>query len=246
VNYYYNSKKGDCFQKQMYYNFENLKCVYKKYDNQECRQTSECLPPMKCLLNNQKCECQTNDLYFDPINMNCLNKTLINSKCESDRTCHTDLGLSCKDRKCVCNSKTSFWSHTQSKCIQFLKYGQIGCTSSQQCSLNLVCNVYPLFDKNNCTCPVRSMLNMCDCERSRDKQMYWNGVECVQAGLKDSKCKKYDYECMDSLICLDRLGQCDAKSSFLRFFLKSNSNRISSSHLYLILIVITCSYYLLV
>ena len=203
----------------MYYDFEKLKCVFKKLENQACRQTNECLSPMKCSLINQKCECNTNE-YFDEISMECLNKTLINSECITNRTCHADLGLQCdlQQKKCVCNSKTSFWSHKYDRCILFYKYGIRGCSSNQQCDFNLICNSL----NNNCSCPIVSQFGMCDCERNEQKQMYWNGLECVQAGAKWSKCKKNNYECIDSLVCLDRLGACYSNSAFLRFFLKSN------------------------
>jgi hypothetical protein len=70
---------------------------------------------------------------------------------------------------------------------------------------------------------------MCDCERNEQKQMYWNGLECVQAGAKWSKCKKNNYECVDSLVCLDRVGSCDSNSSFLKYFL-SSSSQSNSGH----------------
>jgi hypothetical protein len=67
---------------------------------------------------------------------------------------------------------------------------------------------------------VKSSNGMCDCKRSSGNEFFWNGVDCIPAGDKMFTCKK-DYECLSSLVCLDKISRCAAKS-FYSSFLRSN------------------------
>jgi hypothetical protein len=119
---------------------------------------------------------------------------------------------------CQCDLKKQFWSSESNMCVDLLKYGSMGCKSDYQCDSNLICNSYPML--NNCSCPVKSSNGMCDCKRSSGNEFFWNGVDCIPAGDKMFTCKK-DYECLSSLVCLDKISRCAAKS-FYSSFLRSN------------------------
>lgn len=170
---------------------------------------------MQC--RSKKCQCESNE-YFDEIKMNCVNKTLFNSPCETSKTCHEELGLMCQNNLCQCESTKKFWSINDTRCIDQYKYGQIGCKTNHQCSVNLICNL----NENNCSCPLISKRNMCDCERNENNYTYWNGESCVPAGENMSKCKN-DYECRYPRVCLDTLSKC-SNSYFMKLLFKASSS----------------------
>lgn len=171
---------------------------------------------MICL--EKKCQCNSYE-HFDDMSFNCLNKTLFNSFCRSDQTCHVDLGLKCQDNLCKCDLN-QFWSPILNKCVNFFKYGQIGCMANHECISNLICN----SANDKCSCPLKSVANMCDCERNDEKNLYWNGTQCRLAGDKNSYCLN-NYECRDGLVCLNRLTKC-SNSSFLSLIFKSNNANV--------------------
>lgn len=204
----------NCLPSFRYYNIEVRKCTNKKQEFEICSFSNECLNPMSCI--SKKCQCNTNE-YFDEINLNCAKKTLFNNSCETSKTCDEALGLSCQNRRCKCQEAKQFWSINSNKCLDKYQYGKIGCMANDQCTSNLICNLV----ENNCSCPLKSVPNMCDCERNKDISNYWNGEECVPAGELLSSCK-HDYECRDPLFCLGSPFKKCSSNILLKFFTKTN------------------------
>ena len=85
---------------------------------------------MKC--QNSVCQCGFNQ-YFDQTESKCLNKTIINSACYSDQSCNNLLDLTCQSFTCQCAFRQKYWSETENKCVNLLKYDEHGCTSDEQC-----------------------------------------------------------------------------------------------------------------
>ena len=181
----------------MYYNFEINKCLNKKYENQSCLSSRECLNSMKCKENI--CQCEPGQ-HFDQTDLTCLDNTLINTPCISKRTCNYLLGLSCQNFLCKCDSNTQYWSSKQNKCVNLLSYNATGCHSNDQCFTNLTC-----------------VSETCECL----KEFYWNSTYCIQTGDVWSKCD-FDYQCRNYLVCLDKISAC-SRQFFITSFLKSNS-----------------------
>ena len=148
----------------MYFSFENNKCLNKKYENQQCFSTKECIDPMKC--KDGLCKCMIGQ-HFDETELKCLNNTLVKTQCLSNRTCNSLLGLSCQNFECQCDLNIKYWSYKENKCVDLLSYGVVGCDSDKNCLANLKCE-----------------FEMCNCERSVINEKYWNGTFCANAGDK--------------------------------------------------------------
>ena len=72
-----------------------------------------------------------------------------------------------------------------------LSYNQQYCSSSEQCSNSLVCNLI----SNSCNCPTNVSNNYCDCPtRSIGQEYYWNGSICKTAN-------SYGYQCTANYHC---------------------------------------------
>jgi len=175
--------------------------VNKKFENENCLLTQECLGNMKC--ENGACHCKIGQ-HFDQTELICLDNTLINTSCTSNRTCNRLLGLSCQDYKCQCDSLKKYWSYEEQKCVNLLSYGEIGCKTKHECFGNLNCDY-----------------GMCNCGRTTLNEMYWNGSLCVNAGGNWDKCEK-DYQCKKPYVCLDKISRCSTQN-FLTSLFKSNS-----------------------
>ena len=129
---------------------------------------------------NQTCQCAALQ-YFNTIQSICMNQLIINQSCILTTDCRTDLSLSCKSGLCQCNS-TNFWDGTA--CVPPYTYNNQTCTSSNQCTSPLVCNLIG----TSCNCPAVVPINKCDCPRSIGNENYWNGVTCAPAISFDNIC----------------------------------------------------------
>ena len=58
---------------------------------------------------------------------------MIDTKCYSDRTCNSFVGLSCQGFTCQCDLKKKYWSETENKCVNLLRYDEHGCSSDKHC-----------------------------------------------------------------------------------------------------------------
>lgn len=168
--------------------------------------SSDCLAPMTCPSSDKRCQCSMQK-YYVRANLSCVDRTLNNTACTSDNTCRVDLGLSCQANLCQCDSTKQFWHSTQGKliknknkklklnkillkgkCIDYMTYGAIGCTTDSHCqtSKGLICNLNPL--NNKCDCPLSSVTGMCDCKRVVGEEFYWDGSQCIRAASYGISC----------------------------------------------------------
>lgn len=189
---------------------------------------------MLCL--NFSCQCEHHEYFYEPT-LQCLNKSNFMEPCKSSKSCRVDLGLECRENKCQCNSEIKFWSFPKNKCEDFYGYGQLGCSSDDNCDKGLICNLYP--DKNNCSCPILSKYGMCDCERNENEDIYWNGKNCANKLNTFSKCN-FDYECKKPNVCLHKLSFCSPEfflSSLLRNCALKKNNFVIINIIFIIFVL---------
>ena len=75
-------------------------------------------------------------------------------------------------------------------CISPIPYGGTYCTVTTDCepSLGLVCST-----STACGCPTASVVGMCDCPKVIGNEKFWDGDECVDAGLESESCNSTGY-----------------------------------------------------
>lgn len=102
---------------------------------------------MTCLQTSNQCQCASTE-YFSTDALQCKSRTLNNTACTSSNTCRVDLGLSCQNYLCQCDATSKFWLASASQCVNYLSYGENGCTANSHCisSQNLMCS------SNQCVC----------------------------------------------------------------------------------------------
>jgi hypothetical protein len=182
------------------------KCVPTKSEFSNCHVSYECLSPMQCISN--KCICPGTS-YYNATGYECKEKLLNGGSCDGDRMCKDEKGLFCLAGVCSCKIN-QFWLSSISSCQNYYDYGEVGCSADSQCSpgLSLLCNTN--LSNNNCTCPILSQANMCDCMRTSGNEFYWDGSKCAPALPFDSACF-FDFECQTitkGLECNATISRC--------------------------------------
>jgi hypothetical protein len=168
-------------------------CVPAKTEFSTCSYSHECLNPMICNSTSNTCLCPFTQ-YYNSTTYSCDPKFFNSDNCSSNRTCREDLGLYCNSGICTCQTATQFWHSISLFCRNYYVYGEVGCSANSPCSpgLSLFCNTNP--SNNNCTCPILSQANMCDCRRISGTEFYWDGLKCAAALPFNISCS-VDYEC---------------------------------------------------
>ena len=109
-----------------------------------------------------------------------------NVACPLGIECRTDYGLICQSGTCLCNSSYQFWSvsATPNRCVNYFNYTET-CSAIDLCNpwSGLICN-----SGSNCSCPIMSSVNQCDCPREANNETYWNGTHCTPARAIGSLC----------------------------------------------------------
>lgn len=167
-----------------------------------------------------KCKCVALQYYNFGIKQ-CSPQLSFRNSCSQVDACRSDLGLSCQNGFCECNVSTQFWN--TSACSNYFTYNGGICTSDSQCNqqfTQLVCKMITTF---SCSCPTVVSTGYCDCpSRTINNELYWNGSQCVSAGIYGTSCNN-SYECqilthalicdIASRICICSIGYWDTSNS---------------------------------
>jgi hypothetical protein len=145
------------------------------------------------------CRCSTL-FYYRTSTKKCESQLSIDGLCPQIDACRSDLGLSCQAGTCKCDSTTQFWNGT--RCIAYYTYNTGTCSNDNQCKGNLICRT----NGNSCNCPTTVTAGRCDCQtRAVGNEYYWNGIDCVIAGVYNQPCNIANYTCQT----LTQLTQCN-------------------------------------
>ena len=101
--------------------------------------------------------------------------------------------MSCQESKCQCDSTQKYWSNKVKKCVNLLSYGETGCNLDQECTGNLKCD-----------------FEICACERSSLKEIYWHVTEkvCLEKKKLTEFCEdSNEYSNIQALFCLNNKCQ---------------------------------------
>ena len=96
----------------------------------------------------------------------------------------------------VCNLGLNTAWFNNSICIQPIDYAGTYCTQDSDCvpSVGLICT-----STTACGCPSASVASMCDCPKVVNNETYWDGTQCVAAGIQGDLCDTSgvnpDYQC---------------------------------------------------
>jgi hypothetical protein len=177
--------------KEYYWN--GTYCVNANSLNQPCTNNYECQSlTQSTTCSGTKCSCSSSQ-YFNNLNNKCESVLSIDDTCTQLDACNSGKGLSCVSTICQCNS-TQFWKSSSSGCINFYSYNQGTCSSDNQCNnakTNLICRI----SGTSCQCPTTVSNGLCDCPtRVANKELYWNGSSCVEAGDYGDTCTDW-YQC---------------------------------------------------
>jgi hypothetical protein len=191
-------------------------CVSALSKNQSCSADYKCqtlTQATTCI--SGVCNCLSTE-YFKITNSKCESLLLINETCNQSDACNSGKGLSCVATICQCNS-TQFWKSNSSGCINYYSYNQGTCSSDNQCkaNTNLICRI----SGASCQCPTTVSNGFCDCPtRVANKELYWNGSSCVEAGEYGDTCTDW-YQCKVltnsySLSCYACSSKCSCSDCF--------------------------------
>ena len=173
-------------------------------ENVTCSSSNQCFEPMTCTSFNI-CQCGAFE-YHNFETLTCSPQQSINRDCSVDFNCRVDKYLECIKKTCQCNSTTQFWSGTA--CVNYHTYNTANCKSDSECNYNetgLICRT----SGESCDCPDTVGIGYCDCEhRALDNEYYWNGSQCVDAGLYGDACTN-NYQCQE----LTNLVTCDSSTN---------------------------------
>jgi hypothetical protein len=191
-------------------------CVSAHSKNQSCSEDYMCqtlTQATTCI--SGICNCLSTQ-YFNKMNSKCESLLSINDTVTQSDACDSGKGLSCISSICQCNS-TQFWRSNSSGCVNYYSYNEGICTSDDQCraNTNLICRK----NGTSCNCPTTVNNGLCDCPtRVDNKELYWNGSSCVEAGEYGDTCSNW-YECKVltraySLTCNACSSKCSCSDCF--------------------------------
>lgn len=152
------------------------------------------------------CTCPNNH-YFDNSSFLCVEKLLHGFKCNENIECRSDLSLTCKENVCVCDSLDRIWSFNSKNCL--LTYNKGICVDDSDCNIDqrLIC----LKETNkNCSRPNPSLKWVCDCNRVKYNEQFWNGIECTKSNPFGMNCSE-NYHCQtmtQNTRCINNICRC--------------------------------------
>lgn len=163
-----------------------------------------------------KCKCKTN-YYYSFTTFSCQSQLTVNKACTQGDACLSIYGLSCQLGVCLCDEASQFWNTllNPKKCVPYFTYGGGVCTSSSQCSSNLICRSNSIG--STCGCPTSLGLGVCDCTpRVDNSEFYWNysTSKCTLAGYYGDSCSvSYQCQTIKGLACRSGICQCPSANS---------------------------------